>query len=137
VLRYILQNPVRAGICKSADTYRWNSIARVADECLLIDESELWNIIPKREFKRQVGELLGETLYTDSRRGRKPRRSDEEATRLMEMVGSVTTVSALQRLNRNEQRNTVTELHQLGLSIRQLARMPGFSKGLVEKWLKK
>jgi hypothetical protein len=54
-----------------------------------------------------------------------------------ETAGGVAAVSAFQRLNRNEQRNAVTELHQLGLSIRQLAGMTGFSKGLVEKWLKK
>jgi REP element-mobilizing transposase RayT len=137
VLRYILQNPVRAGICGRADEYKWCSLGSATGALRLVDESELMEIIQKREMKRQVGELLKESPYMDGRRGRKARHTDEEATRMMENACGVSTVPEFQRMRHEEQQNITIKLYRLGLSIRQLARVTGFSKGIVEKWLKK
>ncbi|WP_270298282.1 REP-associated tyrosine transposase [Eggerthella sinensis] len=135
VLRYIHRNPVKAGLCQSADQYRWGSCHRLGRPDSLVDEASLYDIVPAEE----IAPLLAATEekaepFEAAPRGRRQRMGDDEAMALLKAASGVASSGAFQRLAKEDQRRAVSELSARGSSIRQIARITGLSKGGVEAW---
>ena len=134
VINYIHQNPVRAGICQSAGKYRWSSLHMLGKTGSLVDEDMLFTLVPAKEVltsERQVSDI---EPFSVSARGRRPRYSEERAVSLMQALCGAKTTSQFQNMDRAEQERAVRELAREGVSIRQIARISGVNKGLVEQW---
>ena len=137
VLRYIHANPVKAGLCRSAEQYRWSSCRWLGRAGGLVDEPCLLDIVPREELARASGlEGEGADPFPASRRGRRQRLDDGEAMALLKEAGGVDSSGAFQRLPKQEQRRVVGALLEKGASIRQIARITGLGKGVVEAWRK-
>lgn len=137
VLRYIHDNPVKAGLCSSAEQYKWSSCGRLGCADSLVDESNLFDIVPREEIAE--AEHAGKERlepFPATRKGRKPRLSDEEAMEVLKEASGVSSSGAFQRLPKEEQRRAVCGLLEQGSSIRQVARITGLGKGVVEAWRK-
>ena len=52
VLRYVLQNPVRAGLSSTAQEWRWSSLRRpqLIDACPVDDEAQLTELIQEDQY---------------------------------------------------------------------------------------
>lgn len=138
VLRYIYGNPVKAGICPSPDQYRWSSCQYLGRADSLVDESSLFRIVPRGEIPSRVGATgEGGDPFPVAVRGRKQRMSDEEAMKLLKEASGVLSSGTFQRLPKQEQCRSAGELLKQGASIRQVARITGLSKGVVEMWRKR
>jgi hypothetical protein len=75
-------------------------------------------------------ELMPET------RGRRLRFSDNEATAFMREVCGASNASAFQALDKDAQRRAIGSLTEMRIPIRQLARITGLSKGVIERWVR-
>jgi REP element-mobilizing transposase RayT len=131
VLRYVYGNPVKAGLCSCAQDYRWSSCRLFGSKNDLINAARLSDLCDIDELlsfgpEDKQGDILD---VGDPPRRRK---TDAEIAETMRSVGNASSASAFQVLGRDQQVQAVGAMLDDGASIRQIARMTGLSKGLVE-----
>jgi REP element-mobilizing transposase RayT len=135
VLRYIYQNPVRAGICTRTDEYKWSSRRDLGKKNVHIDDTQLMEIVSLATLKREAEKLLDD-VPVETRRGRRQRFSDEKAASIMLNISGAQTTSEFQQIDHAKQRGCIKRMWSDEIPIRQIARITGLSKGVVERWVK-
>ena len=138
LLRYIHQNPVKAGIVndiKDYDYSSWGEFAGTVEPVFRIcDTATVLRRVPFEQLKDLMNEMLPEDVrcidMEDPSRGRP---SDDQVWRMIiEMTGS-TDSSAFQKLEVESKRSVLKELKVRGASHRQLERLTGIGRGLIQK----
>jgi REP element-mobilizing transposase RayT len=133
VISYIHQNPVKAGLCDKPQDYRWSSRHHLGSSGTLVDEERLSEYVCIDDIMANDA-TDAESVMDQERRGRRPRFSESVAAALIsEMSGTRTTTEFL-ALPPDAQRQTVQSLRVYRMPIRQIARMTGLGKGIVERW---
>ena len=135
VLRYIHQNPIKAGLCKVIDAYTYSSYKEYFIESDLIDTESAYQIISQEQF-REFHEEIETKKCLDADENIRIRLTDEQAKCVMKRVSGKGSVSEYQTLREDLKEKYVKKLYEKKLSIRQISRLTGVSKGLVEKWIK-
>ncbi len=129
VLRYIHQNPVRAKICKSAEDYPYSSMREYLTFPALVETGFALSMLSKDEFleyHRQENEdkcLEIEYPY---------RLTDNEAMALILKLAKCKSIGEFQLLDTPKRNTCIQRLHNNGVSIRQISRLTGLSKKIVE-----
>lgn len=130
VLRYIHQNPVKAGIVDNIANYKWSSYHEYnTSKAKLVNASFALSFFADiQSFKEFMSEKNDtECLEYDS----KVRYSDEA---LKNFIATFSTIDNLQRLginSRNEELKMIKE--KTGASNRQLSRVLNVGRGILEK----
>ena len=97
VLRYILRNPEKAGICRTEE-YRWSSYSAYGDRNSFLDQTLTWKLLGSKErFAGFVGEENRDICMEYENRI-----NDATATELIENILGVKSGTALQQFERNE-----------------------------------
>jgi REP element-mobilizing transposase RayT len=133
VLHYLYQNPVKAGLCKRSQDYRWSSRRLLGRADDLINTDRLAKLCDIEDLLRTEEEDADAHVLEageDPRHGK----TDAEVMRDMRSVSGADTVSEFLRLDKGQQSLAVRAMLKKGASIRQAARITGLSKGLVESW---
>lgn len=130
VLRYIHQNPVKARICKKAEEFKFSSMQEYLRIPFLVDIDFAFSIISKEQFIE-----YHETDNSDRCLEMEDnfRWTDDEAQKLILKLSKCRTVSEFQLLDRATRNTYIHKLHEKGLSIRQISRLTGVSKKIVER----
>ena len=130
VVRYIHQNPVKAGICKNIDRYKLSSYNEYVDKANLIDTDFCYGIIDKEQFVRFNNEFNDDTCLdvndTDFRL------TDEEALKIIYKICKCKSVTDFQKLDKVKRNSCIEKIHKQGLSIRQISRLTGVSRKIIE-----
>ena len=135
VLRYIHQNPIKAGICKKPQDYQHSSYSEFLGLPYLVNCNFVFDMIDKEQFIVFNNEkTFDKCLDVED----KPliKVTDEQAQRIIEKYSKCKNVAEFQKLSDNLKEKYIKKFHQNGISIRQIARLCGETKGMVEKWLK-
>lgn len=131
VLRYIHNNPVKAGLSQSVDTYQWSSYHEYLKSNNIVDVEFVLEIMGRDEFvdfhKQQDEEHILDI------KGSNFRKTDEEAKEIVHAVSGVDSITEFLQLKTKDRNLYLKELKEKGLSIRQISRVTGVSKGIVEK----
>ena len=130
VLRYIHQNPVKARICKKAEEYAYSSMREYMTFPFLVDTGFALSMIPKDQFIDYHTEENDDVCLEMEDRFRL---TDEEAKALIIKISKCKTVSEFQLLDSATRNSCIHKLHDKGLSIRQISRLTGLSKKIVER----
>ena len=130
---YIYQNPVKAGICLLPSEYEWGSRRFLGKENGLIDLVELTAITPIADIKRKEKELIDNKMLEPMVASRNVY-SDKEVVLMMHQFSGVQNASEFQKMPESEQRLLISMMRKELVPIRQVARVTGVSKGIVEKW---
>jgi putative transposase len=134
VLRYIQQNPTKAGMVKEIEQYPWSSYREYTTKAEICDTkfalklfSEdyqealgLWQKFNQEENHDQCLE------YDDG-----TRLNDTEATELIQSIVGVKIPSEIQRYEKQKRNHVIRKLRGTGLSIRQISRLTGISFGVI------
>lgn len=133
VLRYILQNPVKAGICQNLSDYTASSYHDYAD----IDTEGLTDTtfaLRLLDWERLIGFLNtpNEDQCMDFTDGN--RVSDMEAKAMIETLTKCKNVAQFQALDAATRNQAISILKEQGLSIRQISRLTGTSFNIVRKF---
>lgn len=131
VLRYIYQNPVKAGICKKPEEYPWSSYHPAPPYPSLVDQEKLATMITPSEFSIFLNQA-SERVFLDTDTNR--RLNDREAAERIRSCCHLKTSTDFSQLPIELQGKYLRQLQQEKCSIRQLARLTGLTKGRVE-WL--
>jgi len=78
--------------------------------------------------------LPGDACYLDGDEEQTFNRySDEEAWKVIKELSGTSNASEFQKLDREHQREELRELRDLGASVRQLQRLTGLGRGLIQR----
>lgn len=133
VLRYIHQNPVRAGFCKTCGDYANSSYREYlwAGDAPLADSGLALKIMSREQFVQFHKQLANDRCLDaedDSFR-----LTDDRAKESIYAVSNCRNIAQFQKLAIEKRDQCVKELKAQGLSIRQISRLTGLSFGIVRK----
>ncbi|WP_373665478.1 hypothetical protein SPSIL_021410 [Sporomusa silvacetica DSM 10669] len=136
VLRYIHQNPLKAGITKNISKYLWSSYQGYIGNSGNIDIDLALDIFSNDRtkavelFKDYNNENNSDKCldYTE-----KVAVSDKAVMDYLSEMG-ITSISQLQQLNKEQRDEVIRKAKKIeGITIRQLARITGFSKSVIDR----
>jgi hypothetical protein len=135
VLRYIHQNPLKAGITRDISKYLWSSyrdyvgIPGITDIDFALDIFSSDRNKAVKLFMDYTNENNTDECFDYSERAAV---SDKEIMKYLNEMG-ITTISQLQRLNKEQRDDAIRKMKEIeGITIRQLARITGISKSMIE-----
>lgn len=136
VLRYIVQNPMKAGLEATPGTYRWSCYRDYsAAKSYMTDTDFADGFFPSRAdllaYLRQPNEDRAMDLRPSI-----VRISDQKAASIARTITGCASVSAFQQLDRQRQLDSVLQLRQHNLTIAQITRATGMSPATVSRILK-
>lgn len=137
VLRYIIQNPMKAGMEAEPGSYPWSSYYSYAGIPDLITDTDFASgMFPSKE---KMIEYLGqnnddeELDITTGLSGV----TDEQAGKIIQHVTGCSSVAEFQRLEKHTQVEHARRLRRCRLSLGQISRLTGLSKTTIHRKLEK
>ena len=131
VLRYILQNPMKAGMEKHPGEYRWSSYtAYEKGQGIVTDTQYAVELFGGRETLIQYLKQDNDDMVMDEE-NHGWRLRDDAARRIMRQITQCSSVSDFQKLDPDLQKKHAAEMYQERLSMGQIARLTGMSKTTV------
>lgn len=132
VLRYIHQNPAKANLVENIDEYKYSSYNEYIDEKSgLVDIEFAYSILGKEkfiEFNNEENDDVCLEIEDISFR-----MSDKDASEIIKKISKCENTTEFQLIEQKQRDKYIKRLKQKGLSIRQISRLTGVSKGIVEK----
>ena len=130
-LRYIHQNPIKAGICKNIGDYKWSSYKEYIKYRIIVDTEFVFGLLSLSDFE-EFHKIETSEKYLDCEESIF-RISDIEAKRIIIKISGCDNISEFQQLKSEDNRKYIRQLKDAGISIRQINRLTGISKGIVER----
>jgi len=128
LIRYVHQNPIKAGIADRIENYQYSSFFEYTNESYLTDTEFLMKMVSLCEFIEYHQETENmEFRVTDSKK-----KTDDEVVLYLEKnynIGNPKSISKFSKTNRDK---ILRELKK-EFSIRQLQRITGISRGVITK----
>lgn len=132
-LRYIHQNPVKAGISRRAEDYRYSSFGEYLHGGDLVDTAFGFDLLPQNELIKFHQEEAADQCL-DITDGSTVRLTDEDAQKIIYKHTRCSSVDEFQELSTEVRDKALTVLTEEGLSIRQISRLTGVSFGVVRRF---
>ena len=138
LLRYIHQNPVKASIVEKVRDYEYSSWKEydgsVEPVFQICGVETVLERITFEDLDALVNEPLADDINClDIEDPSKRRPSDDQVWQMIIEKSGVTNVSAFQQLNEEAKREVLRELKKHGASHRQLERLTGIGRGVIQK----
>lgn len=135
VLRYICQNPVKAGLCNSPFEYPWLGCSEVSQGKLYLDSIQHLTDMQPSELREFIMNPCDCEHLEDNGSSRL---MDQEAIKIICDLCSCTNTQEIGSWNEERRDNAViTVIHNTSVSIRQLSRLTGISKAIIERICRK
>ena len=133
VLRYILQNPMKAGLEPRLGTYRWSSYPAYAKGTGSITDTQYaTELFGTRESLIDFVRMGNEDIVMDETDPEWPLQ-DDDAKKIMEQITGCSATEEFHRLDRQLRNEYIRRMYAEKLSIGQIARLAGFSKSTVHE----
>ena len=131
VMRYIHQNPVKAGIVNNCSDYEFSSYNAYFKKNSFVNTGFALELMGIDEFRRIHSiECIDEFLDIEE----KPvvRMSDEDAKLIIERTTGHRTPEDFKKLTNDEKAECVKQFRKEGITIRQIVRLTGISQRIVQ-----
>jgi len=139
VIRYIHQNPIKAGMVKKPEQYRWSSCAAYyGDKGYLVNLAETEFILGLfaesqdkaiQEFKHFMEQKNDDKCLDETEN---KRIDDKEAKRLLDLQGvPLTLLGELPKIERDEILHKFKQIE--GITIRQISRLTGIATTNIQR----
>ena len=134
VMRYIIRNPVKAGICLSPSDYAWSSFNAYAGYDDQLTDTELFNsrfsnsaeavdlFCSAAEAEEPVSEYLPRVKYTD-----------EEVRKFSEEISGCRNPGEFRDLPISKRNECIRKLREIKIPVRQIGRVTGFAKQTISR----
>ena len=137
VLRYIFQNPVKAGLVIKVENYRWTNYSDYIDQSNMTDRDFVIDIFSE-DKKKGLGKFFEYINAENDDKcleisDRRPIR-DDDAVKIIKGHCKVEQGMDLQKLDIDQRDTYLRDLKkEYGLSIRQIERLTGINRGIVQR----
>ena len=135
VLIYIHQNPKKAGLCTQLSDYRYSSYNEYIGKQGIIDTEYVLSYWDIESFKEYNDSPISSKCL-DVEETPQIRVTDEEAQRIIKKMTKCENPTDFQELDIDKRNKYLKQLNNKGISIRQLNRLTGIPKGIIERALK-
>ncbi len=132
IVRYIHQNPIKAGLSKKIDEYKYSSYNEYVKESIVVDTDFCFGIIDKEQFIAFNMEDNYDTCLEIEEDNF--RLTDDEAKEIIRKISKCSTITEFQNLSIDKRDKHLKALRNKGLSIRQISRLTGISFNIVRKF---
>lgn len=129
VFQYILLNPEKAGISMFA-SYRWSSYQEYGNRKQLSNSKIIEDLLGSRD---QLDNLLRGTSDLQHMEPGSRHRDDSWAQAVLHHVLDVKNGVSLQKMAKHDRDDVIRSLRRAGLSIRQIERLTGISRGVIQR----
>ena len=132
VIRYIHQNPVKAGICERPEDYPYSSWREYLAEPWIADVSFTETLISRGElidFHKQ----LGKERCLDISEAPAIRLTDEQAQTALARISGCNSVADFQKLTPIVRDKAIRQLREAHLSLRQISRLTGVNLMIIRR----
>ena len=129
VFRYILNNPKKAGIC-DARSYPWNSYAQYDLPSPFMDLSLIRSLLGEQAMYEAFIDAPNDDLCLECDR---PEHDDSWALDVLRKSLGVDSGTALLSYDRKKRNDALRKLKTKGLTIRQIERLTGINRNIVQK----
>ena len=129
-LRYIHQNPVKAGIVRQCSNYKYSSFNFYFSPNELIDIDYTFSLISENQFNtfHQQEEKREFIDITEIQK----RVSDKYALQIYNEITNCCKQNEFKKMNRNERNQMIRQMKYKGLTGRQIIELTGLSRSLIE-----
>jgi putative transposase len=135
-LRYIHQNPLKAGLVDDIEQYPWSSYRAYLNRDKLVDFDFALKIFNNNRAKALEAFIAFNKQNTDEHCldvEERKRFTDQEALDMIINLCKTSDLSELQKMDKVTRYEHLGQLKQKGLSVRQIARLTGINRGVVLK----
>jgi len=134
VIRYIHQNPLKAGIVKDIADYRWSSYGEYVGESRVCDVEFALNMFSTNrvmavELFKEFNSAENEDRCLDYDQA--VRLNDAEATDFIRNIAGVVSPTEIQSFDKGKRNEIIKACKEKGLSFRQIERLTGVSFGVI------
>ncbi len=135
VLRYIHQNPLKAGLVDAIKDYVYSSYHCYIEprKYQLVDVDFAMDMMNIKEFAEYQNKINVDKHLEIAEQILTPRLTDEQAKEIINRISECKNVSDYQRMEINVRNSYIGRLRKEGVSVRQISRLTGVSKGVVER----
>jgi REP element-mobilizing transposase RayT len=136
VVRYIHQNPIKAGIVKDISAYKWSSYNEYIKETNIVNKEFVLGMFSGD--KKKAIELYSKFNYQKNNDmcledEEKVRVSDSELRDKFEQLGIIN-ISEFKQIEKNKRNDILKNLKSMeGVTVRQLSRITGISKSVINR----
>jgi putative transposase len=137
VLRYIHQNPIKAGKEKSVVNYKWSSYAEYIGQSKFIETGFMLDIFAEERkksiarFKKYMNEQADDNCIEINEA---KRITDEDTKEIIQKYANVKMPTELQNMERIKRDEIIRKIKEVGgVSTRQIARLTGISQSVIVK----
>ena len=136
VLRYILQNPMKAGLESRPGSYRWSSyLAYEKGKGAVTDTQYAVDLFGGREPLMEYLVRSNDDSVMDEEDFDRRLREEQAREKMLQITGCAS-ASAFQQLERPRQKEYAVQMYLNGLSMGQISRFTGMAKTTVFKAVK-
>ena len=129
-VRYIHNNPQKAGICRREE-YTWSSWREYVERATIVRPDLVLDIVGGKEAFLTFSESADEGHFLDD--DRKERISDAQGQEIIQTVLKLKSGTQLQKMDKEGRDAALRLLKEEGLSVRQIERLTGINRGVVLK----
>ncbi len=132
VLRYIHQNPIKAGLARLLEEYQFCSyFDYFCNESSLLDMDFAFSILSKEDFIAFNNQHNTDVcLELDSS---KSNINDIDAKKMIKRISNCDNIAEFQKLPKEQREKYILKMKESGISIRQISRLTGTSFYLARK----
>ena len=129
VLRYILQNPEKAAICKSSE-YRWSSYKLYDNVPEFMDIALIKSLLgDNKHYKKFIASDSDEEFMDYE----SIKHDDEWAKNELKKCLGIASGTVLQNYSRIDRDAALSKLKERGLSTRQIERLTGINRNIIQR----
>ena len=136
VLRYIHQNPVKAGLAKKPGDYKWSSYKEIIRNPEIVHADYVLGFFnPNREAAIEEYKTFHKTIENASclEIDEQKKYKDAEAEEIIKNTCNVSSCSQINSVEKTERDVLLKALKEKGLSTRQIARLTGVNRNVILK----
>ena len=131
VIRYIHQNPLKAGLCTRLEDYPYSSYQEYLHGQYLVDMDYVTQYIAREAIMTYSKEAMTEECL-DMAAAAAHRMTDEETMELIRNISGCRNISDFHRLPQVRREICILKLKEHGISARQISRLTGVSYYAVQ-----
>jgi len=138
VLRYIFRNPLKAGITNKIINYKWTNYKEYTENSKMPDTDFVLNIFNEKSNEEAIKSFI-EYINKENEDEcedipEKQKLTDDEAIKIIKAYCKVEHGIDLQKLETSKRNSYIRKLREeFNLSIRQIERLTGISRGIIQK----
>ena len=132
VIRYIHQNPIKAGICREPEEYPYSSFAEYIGKPDLVDLDCVEEYVSAASVIEMSKEYMTEECL-EIKNALPKYMTDRQAKQVMTRLTDCEDSAAFQALPAAERDKIIQKMKQSGLSVRQICRLTGMTYYSVQK----